>query len=118
MGPEATWSCELGGRNGTDATHLTAIFSGDFYAELRRTCQTRGAWVSLRDLRRHEESRVPRGSLMTEKGWHEEIAEIRRRQALAAEMGGTDRVERQRSRGKLTVRERIAVLLDPDSFRE
>ena len=55
---------------------------------------------------------------MTTKGWHEEIAEIRRRQALAAEMGGTDRVERQRSRGKLTVRERIEALLDHGSFRE
>ena len=55
---------------------------------------------------------------MTDKGWHDEIAEIRRRQALAAEMGGPERVERQRSRGKLTVRERIEALLDPGSFRE
>lgn len=55
---------------------------------------------------------------MAEKGWHEEIAEIRRRQELAAELGGADRVQRQRTRGKLTVRERIAGLLDPGSFRE
>ena len=55
---------------------------------------------------------------MTGKGWEEEIAEIRRRQSLAAEMGGAERVERQKSRGKLTVRERITALLDPDSFRE
>ncbi len=55
---------------------------------------------------------------MSDKGWHREIEEIRRRQALAAEMGGADRVARQRSRGKLTVRERIAALLDPGSFRE
>ncbi len=55
---------------------------------------------------------------MAEKGWHEEIAEMRRRQAMAAEMGGAERVERQRKRGKLTVRERIAALLDPGSFRE
>jgi propionyl-CoA carboxylase beta chain len=55
---------------------------------------------------------------MTERGWQQEIAEIRRRQALAAEMGGAERVERQRSRGKLTVRERIDGLLDPGSFRE
>ena len=58
------------------------------------------------------------GRPMTGKGWHDEIAEIRRRQALAAEMGGTERVDRQRSRGKLTVRERIVALLDDDSFRE
>lgn len=50
--------------------------------------------------------------------WQPEIDEIRRRQALAQEMGGADRVARQRARGKLTVRERIAALLDADSFRE
>jgi acetyl-CoA carboxylase carboxyltransferase component len=55
---------------------------------------------------------------MTDKGWQKEIEEIRRRQALAAEMGGADRVTRQRSRGKLTVRERISALLDEGSFRE
>ena len=51
-------------------------------------------------------------------GWKDEIEEIHRRQQLAAEMGGRERVERQRSRGKLTVRERIAALLDDGSFRE
>ena len=50
--------------------------------------------------------------------WHDEIGEIRRRQQLAAEMGGPERLARQRARGKLNVRERIAALLDPDSFRE
>jgi propionyl-CoA carboxylase beta chain len=50
--------------------------------------------------------------------WQPEIDELRRRQALAQEMGGADRVARQRERGKLTVRERIAALLDPGSFRE
>jgi propionyl-CoA carboxylase beta chain len=55
---------------------------------------------------------------MTDKGWDDEIAELRRRQALAAEMGGAERVARQKARGKLTVRERIAALLDEDSFRE
>ena len=55
---------------------------------------------------------------MSGKAWEEEIAEIRRRQSLAAEMGGAERVQRQKSRGKLTVRERIAALLDPGSFRE
>jgi propionyl-CoA carboxylase beta chain len=55
---------------------------------------------------------------MTDAGWKDEIEELRRRQQLAAEMGGAARVERQRSRGKLTVRERIAALLDQGSFRE
>jgi propionyl-CoA carboxylase beta chain len=55
---------------------------------------------------------------MSANDWSDEIAEIRRRQALAAEMGGAERVARQTSRGKLTVRERIAALLDAGSFRE
>jgi acetyl-CoA carboxylase carboxyltransferase component len=55
---------------------------------------------------------------MSETGWSAEIAELRRRQQLAAEMGGAERVARQRSRGKLTVRERIEAVLDPGSFRE
>jgi acetyl-CoA carboxylase carboxyltransferase component len=50
--------------------------------------------------------------------WSDEIAEIRRRQALAAQMGGPERVARQKARGKLTVRERIDALLDPGTFRE
>ena len=55
---------------------------------------------------------------MSGNDWTDEIAEIRRRQALAAEMGGAERVARQKSRGKLTVRERLDALLDPGTFRE
>ena len=55
---------------------------------------------------------------MSDSGWNDEIAELRRRQRLAAELGGADRVARQRSRGKLTVRERIEAILDAGSFRE
>jgi propionyl-CoA carboxylase beta chain len=45
----------------------------------------------------------------------EQLAERNR----AAEMGGgKDRLERQKAEGKLTARERIAVLLDKDSFEE
>ena len=54
----------------------------------------------------------------TETGWHQEVQEIERRRALRAEMGGPEGVERQRRRGKLTVRERIAALADAGSFRE
>jgi propionyl-CoA carboxylase beta chain len=55
---------------------------------------------------------------MSGNDWTDEIGEIRRRQTLAAEMGGADRVARQKSRGKLTVRERLDALLDPGTFRE
>jgi acetyl-CoA carboxylase carboxyltransferase component len=34
------------------------------------------------------------------------------------EMGGTDKVKRQHEGGRLTVRERIALLVDPGSFHE
>jgi acetyl-CoA carboxylase carboxyltransferase component len=51
-------------------------------------------------------------------GWEADIEELRRREALAQQMGGADKVKRQRDGGKLTVRERIAKLLDPGSFHE
>jgi acetyl-CoA carboxylase carboxyltransferase component len=50
--------------------------------------------------------------------WQPELDELRRRRALARELGGAERVERQRASGKRTVRERIERLLDEASFRE
>ena len=50
--------------------------------------------------------------------WQPEIDEIAKRRALAAQMGGPERVADQHARGRLTVRERIARLTDADSFRE
>jgi acetyl-CoA carboxylase carboxyltransferase component len=50
--------------------------------------------------------------------WQPELEELRRRQALAREMGGEERVARQRAQGKLTVRERVDRLLDDGSFHE
>jgi propionyl-CoA carboxylase beta chain len=50
--------------------------------------------------------------------WEKEIEELRAREALAEHMGGEERVTRQKSLGKLTVRERVDALLDPGSFHE
>jgi propionyl-CoA carboxylase beta chain len=50
--------------------------------------------------------------------WKTHIEELRARERLAEQMGGEERVARQRSQGKLTVRERIAFLADPGSFHE
>lgn len=50
--------------------------------------------------------------------WQPEIEELKHRQQLAAQMGGPEGIERQRKRGKLTVRERIDRLADPRSFQE
>jgi len=50
--------------------------------------------------------------------WEEEVAEIKRQQAMTAEMGGKAGVDFQHGRGKLTVRERVDLLQDPGSFQE
>jgi acetyl-CoA carboxylase carboxyltransferase component len=50
--------------------------------------------------------------------WQPELDELRRRQELAERMGGPEKIRRQHDAGRLTVRERIAALLDEGSFRE
>ena len=50
--------------------------------------------------------------------WSADVAEIERRRELAYAMGGTEKVARQRREGKLTARERIDAIADPDSFHE
>ncbi len=50
--------------------------------------------------------------------WSPELEQKARRETYAEEMGGADKVARQKSRGKLTARERIDGLLDAKTFRE
>jgi acetyl-CoA carboxylase carboxyltransferase component len=50
--------------------------------------------------------------------WNPEIEELRRREELARQMGGAEKVARQHQFGKLTVRERIDRLVDPGTFHE
>jgi acetyl-CoA carboxylase carboxyltransferase component len=50
--------------------------------------------------------------------WEPELDELRRREELARQMGGPERVERQHASGRLTVRERIERLFDPGTFHE
>lgn len=50
--------------------------------------------------------------------WQPEVDEIAYRHALAAKMGGDDKVARHKAAGKLTVRERISACTDPGSFTE
>ncbi|HLK39901.1 MAG TPA: carboxyl transferase domain-containing protein [Polyangiaceae bacterium] len=50
--------------------------------------------------------------------WQREVDELRAREAMAREMGGPEKVARHTAAGKLTVRERIARLVDPGSFVE
>src|SRR6266849_670882 len=50
--------------------------------------------------------------------WKPELDDLARREAFAREMGGVDKVKRQRDQGRLTVRERIDRLVDSTSFHE
>ena len=50
--------------------------------------------------------------------WEPELTELAHRRALAAQMGGAEAVARQHSTGRMTVRERLDVLLDHGTFRE
>ena len=51
-------------------------------------------------------------------GWEKELEELRRREALAEQMGGPDKVARQHGRGKMDARARLAALCDDGTFRE
>jgi len=50
--------------------------------------------------------------------WQPELDEVRRRRDLTERMGGPDKVRRQHEAGRLTVRERLAAVLDDGSFDE
>ena len=50
--------------------------------------------------------------------WKPELDDLARREAFAREMGGVDKVKRQRDQGRLTVRERIDRLVDASTFHE
>lgn len=50
--------------------------------------------------------------------WQGLLEDLERRHQWARSMGGDERIERQHARGRLTARERIDRLADPDSFAE
>ena len=50
--------------------------------------------------------------------WKKETVEIRKRRKLAKAQGGADAIKLQHKKGRLTLRERIQLLLDKDSFEE
>ncbi|MCF8172689.1 MAG: hypothetical protein K9J49_09670, partial [Candidatus Methylopumilus sp.] len=50
--------------------------------------------------------------------WIPELEELALRKKLSLTMGGEEKVKRQHDNGKLTVRERIDQLVDPQTFRE
>ena len=52
------------------------------------------------------------------KGAEARLEELRRRDLAAEEGGGAERREKQHQAGKLSARERVELLLDPDTFEE
>ena len=50
--------------------------------------------------------------------WEPELGELQQRRDFAARMGGEAAVARQHATGRATVRERLAALMDPGTFRE
>lgn len=50
--------------------------------------------------------------------WKPELEELSQKRELAKRMGGSEGIDRQHAQGRLTVRERLDVLLDPKSFQE
>ena len=50
--------------------------------------------------------------------WKKEISQIKLREKLAKQQGGADAVNIQHSKGRLTLRERIDLLLDNNTFEE
>src|SRR3954449_6118153 len=57
-------------------------------------------------------------SRRTRMNWKPELDDLARREAFARQMGGVDKVKRQREQGRLTVRERVDRLVDQKSFHE
>ena len=56
--------------------------------------------------------------MAVEKRIEERLEELRKRRDLSRLGGGQRRVDQQHSKGKLTARERIELLLDADTFEE
>lgn len=50
--------------------------------------------------------------------WKKEVQQIEARRKAATAQGGEEAVALQHAKGRLTIRERIATLLDAGSFRE
>jgi acetyl-CoA carboxylase carboxyltransferase component len=50
--------------------------------------------------------------------WRREIEELKRRKNIAYQLGGEKNIAKQHAHGKMTVRERIDLLCEPETFRE
>ncbi len=55
---------------------------------------------------------------MNDEGWRQELEELSLKRELGKRMGGREGIDRQHAQGRLTVRERLDLLLDAGSFEE
>jgi methylmalonyl-CoA decarboxylase subunit alpha len=60
----------------------------------------------------------PTDEPLTDEPLTDDVLEVRKRLEMGAQMGGPDSVDFHHGRGKLTVRERLDLLVDPGSLRE
>ena len=86
--------------------------ANDAFVAVRNLC------ISVHPARMSDVRLIVQATERREMTWEPELEELRQRQALAREMGGPDKIARQRAAGRLTVRERIGTLLDAGSFQE
>ncbi len=61
---------------------------------------------------------MPESKTRSQMTMAERVAELRRQRAAIEAMGGAERIDKQHQAGKLSARERVAALVDPDSFQE
>ena len=50
--------------------------------------------------------------------FEKELQDLEKRRVRALEMGGREKIDKQHAKGRLSARERVQGLLDPDSFLE
>ena len=64
------------------------------------------------------ESSADTGGAAAPSDWSPEVEELRHRREQAERLGGGEAVAKHHARGRLTIRERVARLVDPGSFQE
>src|SRR4051812_28705161 len=61
---------------------------------------------------------TPKPAVENTEDWSREVDELKRRRDDAERLGGDDAVAKHHQRGRLTIRERIAAVVDAGSFQE
>src|SRR5438552_1922594 len=117
-GPRVLWSATAKASGFVDRASPVGLLSshtpGRFTAagtSRRARCRWSRGWVGPRPPRR---ASIIGGRM----DWQKELDELRRREELADQLGGPERIKRQHDGGRLTILERIARLLDKGSFHE